>query len=111
MLLQSFYRNIAMLDYEINFSDYLAKCVNKSRPQLHCNGQCVLMKKIKAQEDEEKKKVLIALEANALYFHQESQDVLRFDVPESIIFLKANAFYVNHYQFNFNSAVFRPPLA
>lgn len=30
-------------------------CENRNRPELHCNGQCVLMKKLKALEDREAK--------------------------------------------------------
>lgn len=29
-------------------------CENRFRPQLHCNGNCVLMKKLRQQEKEEK---------------------------------------------------------
>lgn len=28
-------------------------CENRNRPELHCNGQCVLMKKLKVLEDDE----------------------------------------------------------
>lgn len=36
---------------------YIAKvmCENKSRPWLHCNGRCYLMKKLKQAEEREKK--------------------------------------------------------
>ncbi|MBB6502374.1 hypothetical protein [Pedobacter cryoconitis] len=30
-------------------------CENKSRPWMHCNGHCYLMKKLKQTEDKEKK--------------------------------------------------------
>lgn len=42
-LLQIFSTAIIYLDYYIN-QDYFAKvlCVNKDKPQLHCNGQCHL---------------------------------------------------------------------
>jgi hypothetical protein len=29
-------------------------CVNKARPWLHCNGHCVLLKRIKAAEEKER---------------------------------------------------------
>lgn len=32
----------------------MKQCVNKYRPQLHCDGKCQLMQKIKAQEEKEK---------------------------------------------------------
>ena len=42
--------------FEVN-QNYIATtlCENKARPWMHCNGQCYLMKKIKATEEKEKK--------------------------------------------------------
>lgn len=42
--------------FEMN-QDYIAKelCINKNKPQLHCNGKCYLMKKLKQAEDKEQK--------------------------------------------------------
>ena len=37
-----------LIEYYVKLEEYKAKCVNKARPQLHCNGQCVLMQKLKA---------------------------------------------------------------
>ena len=38
--------------YNIN-RNYIARvlCENRDRPELHCNGQCYLAKKLKAQQD------------------------------------------------------------
>ena len=40
-----------MADYEIN-KEYIAQnlCINKSKPKLHCNGKCQLMKKLAEEE-------------------------------------------------------------
>ena len=40
-----------MADYELN-KGFIAKnlCENRTRPWLHCNGQCQLMKKLKQEE-------------------------------------------------------------
>jgi hypothetical protein len=37
--------------------DYIARvlCVNRAKPQLHCDGQCYLAKKLKAQQDRQDK--------------------------------------------------------
>lgn len=37
--------------------DYIARvlCENRSRPELHCDGQCYLAKKLKAQQDKQDK--------------------------------------------------------
>lgn len=42
--------------FEMN-QGYIAKelCVNKDKPQLHCNGQCYLMRKLKQAQEKEQK--------------------------------------------------------
>lgn len=42
--------------FEMN-QGYIAKelCVNRDKPQLHCNGQCYLMKKLKQAQEKEQK--------------------------------------------------------
>lgn len=41
-------------DYYANNSQYAKNCINKSRPKLHCNGKCQMMKKIQEEENKEK---------------------------------------------------------
>lgn len=53
--LQTFNRVIMMFDYQINTQSYAKDCINKARPQLHCNGQCKLMKKLKKEAEEEQR--------------------------------------------------------
>jgi hypothetical protein len=52
----SFSRFFVYAGFELN-RQYIASnlCVNKSRPWMHCNGRCFLMKKVKEAEDNEKK--------------------------------------------------------
>jgi len=42
--------------FEIN-SSYIAKelCVNKNKPELHCNGKCYLINKLKQAQEKEQK--------------------------------------------------------
>lgn len=42
--------------YNLN-RDYIARvlCENRNRPELHCDGQCYLAKKLKAQQDRQDK--------------------------------------------------------
>ena len=39
-----------MGDYYSNTAAYAKNCINKAKPQMHCNGKCQMMKKLKAQE-------------------------------------------------------------
>src|SRR5690349_15854617 len=50
---QSFQGTFLIVGYYTNRSEFLKNCENKLRPALHCNGQCVLMKKLRAQEKQE----------------------------------------------------------
>ncbi|MBO9573826.1 MAG: hypothetical protein J7497_16690, partial [Chitinophagaceae bacterium] len=42
------------LGYIVQQKEYMKQCVNKARPQMHCNGKCLLMKKIEEQEKKER---------------------------------------------------------
>ena len=55
LLTQMFSPWFIVLSFKIN-QDYIAskKCENRFRPQLKCKGNCVLMKKLKQQEEEDK---------------------------------------------------------
>lgn len=98
------------MDYEIHLPEYIAQCVNKDRPDLHCNGQCVLMKKIKEQEKEDSKKNLIIYEYSSLYVHK-SQPVFDLKVTKEEIVETHFSPYLVDYRFNHHSSVFRPPIA
>ena len=56
LLGSGFSRFFVYAGFEIN-SKYIAEnlCVNKSRPSLHCEGKCYLMKKLKQAAEKEKK--------------------------------------------------------
>ncbi len=110
LTLQSFYRSIMTVDYQIHLPDYIAQCINKDKPQLHCDGQCVLMQKIKEKEKEETKKNLVVYEYSAHYVHKNYTPLAVYQPYEQII---DNTFplYVIDYHFNYNTPIFRPPVA
>lgn len=37
-----------LIEYYVKLDVYLKNCVNREKPELHCNGQCILMQKLKA---------------------------------------------------------------
>ncbi|MBS1512414.1 MAG: hypothetical protein JST86_16330 [Bacteroidetes bacterium] len=47
---QSFSGGFIMLDYYSHTAAFAKNCENKARPQMHCNGRCQMMKKLKAEE-------------------------------------------------------------
>lgn len=50
LLLQTFQSFAIVGDYYLNTSAYAKNCINKARPQMHCNGKCQMMKKLKQEE-------------------------------------------------------------
>lgn len=52
LIAQSFSRSLILADYMMNLETYKRNCVNKSKPMLHCNGKCQMLKKIKKQDGE-----------------------------------------------------------
>lgn len=92
LLLVNFANAFVFAGFEMN-QKYIAAelCVNKDKPQLHCNGKCYLMKKLKQAEDKEQKqerqsqKVQIqdALIVKPLVFKQYSFAEIHFHVPFS----------------------------
>lgn len=47
---------LVYLGFEAN-QNYIAKelCINRDKPQLHCNGKCYLMNKLKQAQEKEQK--------------------------------------------------------
>ena len=54
-MLQAFSKALIVTDYFADRETYLANCENKLRPELACNGQCILMKKLQKEENRDKK--------------------------------------------------------
>lgn len=51
--MQTFYRAVIQLDYYARSDAYAKVCKNKARPQMHCNGKCQVMKKIKSEQEKD----------------------------------------------------------
>ena len=45
-----FCRAAIVLDYYTSAAAFAKNCENKARPQMHCNGKCQMMKKLKQEE-------------------------------------------------------------
>jgi hypothetical protein len=58
ILLQSFSKVWIAFSFKIN-QDYIARelCINRDNPDLHCNGNCVLMQRLKNNEEKEQKEL------------------------------------------------------
>jgi len=56
ILLQTFSQELMVLDYQVHKERITQLfCVNKARPQLHCNGKCHLAKQLRKAAEAESK--------------------------------------------------------
>jgi len=80
------------MGFEVN-QKYIAAelCENRDKPQMHCNGKCYLMKKLKQAQDKEQKQerqsqktqIQDALIVKPLVFKQYSLAEIKFHIPFS----------------------------
>lgn len=58
ILFQSFGKVWIWFSFKVN-QDYIAKalCINRNKPEMHCNGKCILAQRIKAEEEKERKEI------------------------------------------------------
>lgn len=66
LLLAQFSRVFVYAGFELN-QQYIATvlCVNKDKPEMHCNGQCYLANKLKQAEEKERKQERDAQKKNS----------------------------------------------
>lgn len=99
-----------LVDYQVHLPKYLAECINLDKPQLQCNGQCVLMKKIQEKEQEDTKKNMLVYEYSAYYMHNNytSLEPLK---PREEVDNAGFSPYLLGYSFNYHASIFHPPIA
>lgn len=51
---QTFSNAIIVADYYINTNSFSVNCENKNKPQLHCNGQCQMVKQLEKEDNNSK---------------------------------------------------------
>lgn len=95
--------------YELN-KDYVSTvlCVNKDKPQMHCNGKCYLKKQLKKTEDRSSKSTGSKSEKYALVYFIVQE--FSFELRQPIRFAQN---YISHYNdftpHNPIVSIFRPP--
>ncbi len=52
-MVQTYNKAFIVFDYYVNTESFAANCENKAKPQLHCNGQCQMVKKLKQEENKD----------------------------------------------------------
>ena len=96
--------------FQLN-QDYIAKnlCVNRNRPEMHCNGRCYLMSKLKQVNEKEKKQAardnLNRMETSFL----QRACTISFKAPVTALVVTNFPHYQYTYCSQYITTVFRPP--
>ena len=73
ILLQNFSKLVLFINYQFNQSAITeAYCINKDKPSMHCNGQCHLLKQLKAADKKENHPSAL-LKENVILLFSENQ--------------------------------------
>ena len=98
--------------FELN-RDYIGTtlCINRDKPQLHCNGKCYLMKKLKAAEENERKEnTRLKMENFSGYFDINTFTTLKtrfFMVSDFKPVIRYTSFYISRV----SGSIFKPPMS
>ena len=99
-----------LLEYYFKLEEYKQSCINKSRPQLHCNGKCVLMQRVKSLNTQESDPVAPAPakidfeEYPVSLIDMLTNDYVSVDIPTT-----HSIFNYTCFPDNFIADIFRPP--
>ncbi|MFI5132750.1 MAG: hypothetical protein ACHQEB_00365 [Chitinophagales bacterium] len=105
---QTFSQGIIILNFYIHQS-YIAKtqCENRYRPMLHCNGKCILAKKLKQQENKDQQNPELKLSGKSEVFTSQSFFINTCLVQSS--FDKSHFFSSDNGTIDATITVFHPP--
>ncbi len=97
--------------YNVN-KDYIARvlCENRDKPQLHCDGQCYLAKRLKAQQDRQDKETTNRVQNSPVLqlFYQTSLSFQFRQVWPSLVSIEFSAYRFPSYVAPV-AGLFRPP--
>jgi hypothetical protein len=103
---------IPLVEYAVNY-DYISKvlCVNKSKPELHCNGKCYLSKEIAKTNDTDSSPLHKTKNSGQklldIYVLPETTAI---KTTENAFFSNPDFLYETAYSFLFLRHIFRPPV-
>lgn len=107
-MLQAFSKVIIYANYYIN-KEYIAKvlCINKDKPEIHCEGKCQLKKELDKEEKKEQSPANPLNEKNEIQlFSQNNSNIFLF-IPFSTNHL--TAYYSFHLSEEHFHSIFHPP--
>jgi hypothetical protein len=107
---QSFQQVLIVADYYANTASFASHCENKSRPMMHCNGKCQMMKKMKEEERKEQQNPERKSESKTEVSSSSSFFASLPRVHISFI-KKVNASHIYSLTEGVSSSIFHPPCA
>ncbi|MBL1222046.1 hypothetical protein JET18_14425 [Chryseobacterium sp. L7] len=103
---------IPLMEYAVNY-DYISTtlCVNKSKPELHCNGKCYVSKELAKTNDSDSSPLNKTKNSG-----QKVLDICT--LPEIAVVQKAEKFFSSDFSFLYETAysflflkyIFKPPV-
>lgn len=102
---------VPLVEYAVNY-DYIVKvlCINKSRPEIHCNGKCYLSKELAKTNDLESSPFQKIKNSGQkildTYILPETAETI---TTEKCTFFNFNFTYETAYSFLFLTYIFKPP--
>ena len=110
MLSSHFSRVFVCAGFELNRNYIEHKlCINRTRPQLHCNGRCYFMRKLQEAEKNEKKREKENLEKSEITFFAETAEAFSVKLSITPITIATFPVYCALYKSRFTGAIFIPP--
>lgn len=109
---QSFNKRLVTISFKLN-EQYISSvlCENKNKPEMHCNGRCILAKKLKqAEENEQKQRDQNQESTNVLFFCK----LHRLKLANCLSALQKasfNSFYLRFRPSPSYNDIFKPPQA
>lgn len=103
---------VPLVEYAVNY-DYISAvlCVNKSNPELHCNGKCYLKKEIAKTNDTDSSPLNKTKNSGQkLLDIYVLPEITKINKTENAFFTNFNFLYKTAYSFLFLKLIFRPPL-
>lgn len=102
-----------LVEYAVNYN-YIVDtlCINKSKPEVHCNGKCYLSRELAKANDNAESTPFSKVKNSGqkildIYI---LPDITEVTITEKIPFFNFNFIYKTEYSFLFLKHIFRPPV-
>ncbi len=81
-------------------------CENKDKPELNCDGKCMLAQMLRVQAEDEEPMPVIGWEEVLVFF----MDLPSYNVPNNIEESNSTFYYSDFYSYHFSDTLIKPPM-